>query len=85
MDGDKIVNISESSFRSHDFKYESCFNVIHKYDGEEIKVYGLGDSAVDILMLSLANVKFAIDPKGGLENHVDYVVHDMREIIKYLD
>ena len=53
--------------------------------GEEIKVYGLGDSAVDILMLSLANVKFAIDPKGGLENHVDYVVHDMREIIKYLD
>lgn len=85
MDGDKIVNISESSFRSHDFKYESCFNVIHKYDGEEIKVYGLGDSAVDILMLSLANVKFAIDPKGELEKHVDYVIHDMREIIDYLD
>ena len=85
MDGDKIVNISESSFRSHDFKYESCFNVIHKYDGEEIKVYGLGDSAVDISMLSLADVKFAIDPKGGLDKHVDYVIHDMREIIDYLD
>ena len=85
MDGDKIINISESSFRSHDFKYDACFDVIHQYDDEEKKVYGLGDSAVDISMLSLADVKFAIDPKGGLENHVDYVIHDVREIIEYLD
>ncbi len=85
MDGDKILGISESSFRSHDFKYEACLDVIHQYDGEEKKVYGVGDSAVDISMLSLADVKFAIDPKGGLEKHVDYVIHDMREIIDYLD
>lgn len=85
MDGDKILGISESSFRSHDFKYEACLDVIHQYDEEEKKVYGVGDSAVDISMLSLADVKFAIDPKGGLEKHVDYVIHDMREIIDYLD
>lgn len=85
MDGDKILGISESSFRSHDFKYEVCLDVIHQYDGEEKKVYGVGDSAVDISMLSLADVKFAIDPKGGLEKHVDYVIHDMREIIDYLN
>ena len=85
MDGDKILGILESSFRSHDFKYEACLDVIHQYDEEEKKVYGVGDSAVDISMLSLADVKFAIDPKGGLEKHVDYVIHDMREIIDYLD
>lgn len=85
MDGDKILGISESSFCSHDFKYEACLDVIHQYDGEGKKVYGVGDSAVDISMLSLADVKFAIDPKGGLKKHVDYVIHDMREIIDYLD
>ena len=85
MDGDKILGILESSFRSHDFKYEACLDVIHQYDEEEKKVYGVGDSAVDISMLSLADVKFAIDPKGGLDKHVDYVIHDMREIIDYLD
>lgn len=85
MDGDKILGISESSFRSHDFKYEACLDVIHQYDEEEKKVYGVGDSAVDISMLSLADVKFAIDPKGGLDKHVDYVIHDMRGIIDYLD
>ena len=85
MDGDKILGISESSFRSHDFKYEACLDVIHQYDEEEKKVYGVGDSAVDISMLSLADVKFAIDPKGGLDKYVDYVIHDMREIIDYLD
>lgn len=85
MDGDKILGISESSFRSHDFKYEACLDVIHQYDEEEKKVYGVGDSAVDISMLSLADVKFAIDPKGGLDKHVDYVIHDMRESIDYLD
>ena len=85
MDGDKIINILESNFSSHDFKYDACFDVIHRYDNEEKLVYGLGDSAADISMLSLADVKFAIDPKGGLENHVDYVVHNVREIIDYLD
>ena len=85
MDGDKILGILKSSFRSHDFKYEACLDVIHQYDEEEKKVYGVGDSAVDISMLSLADVKFAIDPKGGLDKHVDYVIHDMREIIDYLD
>jgi len=36
-------------------------------------------------MLSLTDISFAIDPKGKLENHVDYVIKDMREIIKYID
>lgn len=85
MDGDKIINISESSFSSHDFKYDACFEVIHRYDNEEKIVYGLGDSATDVSMLSLADVKFAIDPKGGLENHVDYVIEDIKDIIDYLN
>ena len=85
MDGDMIVDISEANFKGHNFKYESCLEVIEKYQESDKKIYGIGDSAVDIQMLSLADVKFAIEPKGGLENHVDYIISDIKEIIDYLD
>ena len=85
MDGGKIDHISESDFNGNNFKYESCLEIVNKYSESDKKVYGIGDSAVDIQMLSLADVKFAIDPKGGLENHVDYVISDIKEIISYLN
>lgn len=85
MDGDKIIDIKESNFKGHNFKYDACLSVVNKYDDEEKKIYGIGDSAVDIQMLSLADIKFAIDPKGGLENHVDYVIKSIPDIMKYLD
>ena len=83
MNGDAIENITEDSFKGDNFKYEVCLDVLNKY--KDKKVYGIGDSAVDIAMLSLTDVSFAIDPKGNLEKHVDYVIKDMREIIKYID
>lgn len=85
MDGEKIIDINETNFKGTNFKYEACLSVIEKYNDEEIKVYGIGDSAVDIQMLSLADVSFAIDPKGGLEKNVNYVVDDMREVMDHLD
>lgn len=85
MDGDKIIDIKESNFKGHNFKYDACLSVVNKYDDEEKKIYGIGDSAVDIQMLSLADIKFAIDPKGGLENHVDYVIKSIPDIMKDLD
>ena len=83
MNRDTINNITESAFKGNNFKYESCLEILNKYDNKV--VYGIGDSAVDIDMLSLADVSFAIEPKGKLEDNVDYVIKDMREIIKYLD
>ena len=83
MNGNAIENITEDCFKGNNFKYEVCLDVLKKY--KNIKVYGIGDSAVDIPMLSLTDISFAIDPKGKLENHVDYVIKDMREIIKYID
>lgn len=85
MDGDKIIDIKESDFKGHNFKYEACLSVINKYDNEEKNIYGIGDSAVDIQMLSLADIKFAIDPKGGLENNVNYVIKEIPEIMSYLE
>ncbi len=79
---DTIDSISESTFKGNNFKYESCLKILNKY--KDRVVYGIGDSAVDIDMLSLADVSFAIDPKGKLEEHVDYVIKDMREIIEYI-
>ena len=83
FNGDAIENITEDSFKGDNFKYEVCLDVLNKY--KDKKVYGIGDSAVDIAMLSLTDVSFAIDPKGKLEKHVDYVIKDLREIIKYID
>ena len=82
MDGDKIDSITVSAFKGNNFKYESCLKILNKY--KDRVVYGIGDSAVDIDMLSLADVSFAIDPKGKLEEHVDYVIKDMREIMEYI-
>ena len=59
--------------------------VLNKFKDEDIKIYGIGDSIVDTKMLSLADIKFAIEPKGGLENYVNYVISDIKEIINYLD
>ena len=83
MKEDAIDNIQESNFKGNNFKYESCLEVLNQY--QEKKVYGIGDSAVDIQMLSLTDVSFAIDPKGDLDKHVNYVIKDMREIIDYLE
>ena len=83
MKEDAIDNIQESNFKGNNFKYESCLEVLNQY--QDKKVYGIGDSAVDIQMLSLTDMSFAIDPKGDLDKHVDYVIKDMREIIDYLE
>lgn len=85
MDGDKIIDIQESNFKGHNFKYEACLSVVNQYNNQIEKIYGIGDSAVDIQMLSLTDTSFAIDPKGGLAEHVDYVIKDITEIINYLD
>lgn len=83
MKEDAIDNIQVSNFKGNNFKYESCLEVLNQFP--EKKVYGIGDSAVDIQMLSLTDMSFAIDPKGDLDKHVDYVIKDMREIIDYLE
>lgn len=85
MDGDKIIDIKETNFKGQNFKYESCLGIINKYASQIEKIYGIGDSAVDIQMLSLADIKFGIEPKGGLDKYVDYVINDMSEIATYLE
>ena len=71
--------------KGKDFKYNACLEIIDKLNVSKENVYGIGDSAVDIKMLSLAGHKFAINPKGGLEKQVDFVIkEDLMEIVKYL-
>ena len=85
MNGEMIEKITLQDFKGTDFKYEACLEIINKYNVEKENIYGIGDSAVDIKMLSLAGHKFAINPKGGLEENVDIVIeNDLLELIKYL-
>lgn len=85
MEGDKIIDIKAINFNGQNFKYDACLSVINKYSDQVEKIYAIGDSAVDAQMLSLADIKFAIDPKGGIDNYVDYVIKDIMDIISYLD
>ena len=85
MEGEVINKITLDDFKGKDFKYNACLEIIDKLNVSKENVYGIGDSAVDIKMLSLAGHKFAINPKGGLEKQVDFVIkEDLMEIVKYL-
>lgn len=85
MDGEVIEKIALEDFNGRDFKYNACLETINKFNVKKENVYGIGDSAVDIKMLSLAGHKFAINPKGGLENEVDIVIeNNLLDIVKYL-
>lgn len=85
IDGEVIRKITLEDFKGRDFKYNACLEIINKLNVKKENVYGIGDSAVDIKMLSLAGHKFAINPKGGLENEVDIVIrNDLMDIVKYL-
>lgn len=85
MSGDVIDNIEVSDFSGKDFKYNSCLDVINKFNVEKDKVYGIGDSIHDVKMLSLAGHKFGIDPKGDFKECVDIVIEDdISKVIEYL-
>ena len=85
MNGELIEQIDISDFSSKDFKYDACLNVIDKLKVDKSNIYGIGDSIVDKKMLSLAGHKFAVNPKGGLEEFVDIVIKDdISDIIKYI-
>lgn len=86
MNDDKIDYITLNHFKGNDFKYDSCRELIESLQIPKENIYGIGDSAVDIKMLSLAEHTFAIEPKGGLDKCVDVVIEDdLLEIIKYLN
>ena len=75
----------KNDFEGDDFKYNSCLEIINKYNAKKENIFAVGDSYVDIGILSLAGHSFAINPKGGIETKVDHVISDLTEIIKYLD
>lgn len=85
MNENEIDNIEITGFSGKDFKYNSCLNLINKFNVEKNEVYGIGDSIHDIKMLSLAGHTFAVAPKGNIEEYVDIVIKDdISEVIKYL-
>lgn len=85
MENNIIQGITINDFEGDDFKYNSCLEIINKYNAKKENIFAVGDSYVDIGMLSLAGHSFAINPKGGIEKEVDYTINSLSEIIKYLD
>lgn len=50
-----------------------------------MKIYVIRDTDVDIQILSLEDIKFAIDFKDGFDNSVYYVIKSITEIMDYFD
>lgn len=85
MNGNKIDYIDETCFKNKEFKYESCKEIIKKLNIKKENIYAIGDSISDIKILSLAEHKFAVNPKSGIENYANVIIKEnMNEIINYL-
>ena len=85
MNGNKIDYIDETCFKNKEFKYESCKEIIKKLNIKKENIYAIGDSISDIKILSLAEHKFAVDPKSGIEKYADVIIKEnLEEIINYL-
>ena len=81
------INVSMDEFFNFEVKTEKEDDIEVQYQGKGdlVPIGGGKDSVVTLeLLKGMDNICFAINPKGGLENKVDYVVKDLSEIISYI-
>lgn len=82
MSGETIDSISLDDFQTHDFKLAGCKSILSKLNIGPHSVVAIGDSPADSTLFEFAGKSIAINPKGGIEKHADFVIaDDLREAI----
>lgn len=83
MIGNAIDSISEADYSGVDFKVRDCRAILDKLGiGAEALAVGqvaaIGDSRADqgLFQLVAPGPRIAINPRGGIEQHADYVIQD---------
>lgn len=66
------------------FKVVGISKILTKLGIVPTECMAVGDSRGDIPMFELAGVSIAINPKGGIEQHAEYVVDDLNQVLEIL-
>jgi phosphoserine phosphatase len=72
--GGRIVSISFEQYSGHGFKKRDLEVLLKKLNIEHDSVVAIGDSPADKGIFELSAKSIAIDPKGDIAKHVDYVI-----------
>jgi HAD superfamily phosphoserine phosphatase-like hydrolase len=72
----RIVAISESDYSGLDFKIRDSKAILDHLGIPGSQVAAIGDSPADRAIFEFAAKSIAINPKAGIEQHADYVIHD---------
>lgn len=84
MIDDSIVEISASDFHGKDFKLNGVKKILLDLHIQDEETIAIGDSPADIQLFEFAGRSIAINPKGGIEKKVKYVVKDLFEIVEII-
>lgn len=84
MDGEVIQGIEEANFSSGDFKLDESKKILAKLGIKASETMAIGDSRTDISKFDFASLAIAIDPKGGIEKHADYIVTDLHQALQII-
>ena len=85
MDGNVIDGIDLQGFGSKTFKVDGCKKIISEYGSSAGNVIALGDSPSDLDIFSISKVSISINPKGGIDNNVDFTVREsLLEVISII-
>lgn len=86
INDDVIQGIEIEDFRNSSFKADGCNDIIKSLDISKENVITIGDSPSDLGVFSLAGMKIAINPKGGIESEADFIVeNDLTDVIRILE
>jgi phosphoserine phosphatase len=82
---DIIQGIGLEDFNGRNFKVDGCLEIIEELGINKKDIIAIGDSPSDLGVFSLAETTIAINPKGGIEKEVKFVVNDdLKEVIDIL-
>lgn len=76
MNGDEIMEISESNFPGRDFKVMGVKKILEELSIQPNEALAIGDSPADKSMFEFAGKSIVINPKNGIERYADYIIKD---------
>ncbi len=76
IDGKIIAGIEKNDYSGDDFKLTDCLGILESLDITASQVIAIGDSPADAGIFKYAAKCIAINPRGGIEKHADFIISD---------
>jgi len=84
MINDSIVGISVNDFQGKEFKLIGVRKILSDIRIQPEETIAIGDSPADIQLFEFAGKSIAINPKGGIEKKVDFVIRNLSEVVEII-